>query len=437
MPQAEFFLSKKIRTAIMIAFIAFFFICAPLLILYTAGYRFDFVSQKIKQTGVISIDAKPEDSRVFLNGFEIKKKIPIRLANRAPGPYRVRIEKDGYYPWEKEITVESKQTTYIKNVKLFKIAKAKKLFSTDAARAYASTSGEYLIIVTQNEGVYSVDMLETATNERKAVFRFAADEEPTISWSPFFNHAFVAFFKDNETEVRIFEAASPETASIYKFASRQMDYQWTKNAFAPSLCWKKDENLFLLTGKTETLIDNKITDLWFYEDGNGVWQYQDKTLYSPDKKTINVSEKPEKIIDIDKNRIITRISGRASIIRLENEKFIEEQNIEARNFTYNQATEEWLAWSEAELWSIYKDGRAKILHRSGDKHQIVRPADNHGVLIIALSDSLRGFNPGYYTAQTLLENDSKIEEMAVNKKKETIVFLGSVNGSRGIWEMVY
>ena len=101
-------LTRPVRLGIMLFLIAVFCIAAPAIILYTAGYRYDFKTQKIKQTGVISIDVLPRSAAVFLNDVRIQKSLPIRLPNRAPGAYRLRIEADGYKPWEKDITVESK-----------------------------------------------------------------------------------------------------------------------------------------------------------------------------------------------------------------------------------------------------------------------------------------------------------------------------------------
>jgi len=104
MTYSKTYLTRTVRRAIMLSLISAFFIISPLIIFYTAGYRYDFAEQIIKQTGVISIDIKPVNAIVYLNDVQIKKKIPIRLPNRAPGTYHLKITAPGYQLWEKDIT---------------------------------------------------------------------------------------------------------------------------------------------------------------------------------------------------------------------------------------------------------------------------------------------------------------------------------------------
>ena len=124
-------LTRPIRRAIMIFLFALFFILAPLIILYTSGYRYDWEAHEIKQTGVISIDVKTKNASVYLNDILIKKSLPIRLPNRAPGTYNLKIKSPSYQAWEKDITVESKQTTYIRNITLFREALPTEIIADD------------------------------------------------------------------------------------------------------------------------------------------------------------------------------------------------------------------------------------------------------------------------------------------------------------------
>ena len=78
-----------------LVFLAGFFIAAPLVVLYTAGYRYNFGTGRIVQTGVLSIDSTPKGAAIFLDGDRLRPSSPALLKNVLPGDHRVRVEKDG------------------------------------------------------------------------------------------------------------------------------------------------------------------------------------------------------------------------------------------------------------------------------------------------------------------------------------------------------
>jgi hypothetical protein len=98
-------------------------IIGPLLIFYSLGYRFDFEKKKITKTGGIFIKALPKEVEVSIDG-KIKKKTDslfgsLLIENLLPKKYKVRVEKEGYFPWEKELEVEEEKVTEAKNLILF------------------------------------------------------------------------------------------------------------------------------------------------------------------------------------------------------------------------------------------------------------------------------------------------------------------------------
>lgn len=113
-------LTRPVRIAIMVGFIFVFFASAPVVVLYTQGFRVDWSKWKILGTGVLSVDAEPSAARLFLNEMPIEAGMPIWLANLAPGSYRLGIEGQGFLPWKKTVEIESNRTTYIRNIRLIK-----------------------------------------------------------------------------------------------------------------------------------------------------------------------------------------------------------------------------------------------------------------------------------------------------------------------------
>lgn len=182
-------LTRNVRIAIMLTLIGAFFIIAPLVIFYTAGYRYDWQKREIKETGVLNIDAQPTDAEVYLNNVKQTKKLPIYLPNRAPGTYHIKITRQGYKTWEKDVTIESKKTTYIKNIILFKDALPIQILEnykkTILSLSPAPSGKQLLIISKQTIGnIYEIDLYNTATGFTNSVLRVKLDAPPTIAWAP-------------------------------------------------------------------------------------------------------------------------------------------------------------------------------------------------------------------------------------------------------------
>jgi len=104
-------------------FLFLFLIFGPLLIFYSLGYRFNFEKKKITKTGGIFVKALPKEVEVSIDGKIKKKTDPffgsVLIENLLPKKYKVKVEKEGYFPWEKELEVEEEKVTEIKNLVLF------------------------------------------------------------------------------------------------------------------------------------------------------------------------------------------------------------------------------------------------------------------------------------------------------------------------------
>jgi len=113
-------MNPRARRLIRRTFIAAFFIVAPAIILSTAGYRYNFLRQRFERTGVMLVESRPEGASVVLNGKPQKSETPARLQKLSPGPYAVRVEKPGYHAWEKSVAVQSRVTTFLNEISLFR-----------------------------------------------------------------------------------------------------------------------------------------------------------------------------------------------------------------------------------------------------------------------------------------------------------------------------
>lgn len=113
---------KKFRTILFALLATLFLITAPTTILYYMGWRFDWTTRTITQTGMFYFKVSPRESKIYID-HEFKKKTGFffnsaLIEDLTPKKYFVEIVKQGFHKWEKSLEIEKRQVTEIKNVTL-------------------------------------------------------------------------------------------------------------------------------------------------------------------------------------------------------------------------------------------------------------------------------------------------------------------------------
>jgi hypothetical protein len=102
-----------IRRFIFVLFVLIFVITAPLVVLYTAGYRLNISNRRLQQTGVLAITTFPRGSNIILNGQGLAQKTPYVAQRIMPNNHEVILQKKGYHEWSQSLRVEEGKTAYI------------------------------------------------------------------------------------------------------------------------------------------------------------------------------------------------------------------------------------------------------------------------------------------------------------------------------------
>ena len=118
-------MTKRTRTIILLACVACFLIIAPVLVLYSMGYRFDFEKMKITETGGIYVVTYPVADKIIIDSKISEKpgmfSNSIFVQSLLPNDsHTVLAEKSGYYDYSKTIPVQEKEVTKLENILLFK-----------------------------------------------------------------------------------------------------------------------------------------------------------------------------------------------------------------------------------------------------------------------------------------------------------------------------
>lgn len=124
--------------------VAVFAVVAPAVVFYTAGYRWNAKKGVIERNGTLIVDTEPTGARIFLNGQLAASRSPSTRQDIAPGTYHIRLEREGYWPWEKTLEVRPERVTFITDVWLWRKADPTLVHEAEIFGIAASPDGDRL-----------------------------------------------------------------------------------------------------------------------------------------------------------------------------------------------------------------------------------------------------------------------------------------------------
>ncbi len=143
--------SLTLRRGLYYLYVLLFLITAPLVVLYTAGYRFDFQTHHFVKTGALSVATEPKNAQIILNDETQFTRTPNILKNVIPGVYTLRFTKADYHDWMREIQIASRQTTVVEGISLFLDAPTEHLFDSAEMKTAGPSDTEATFLYV-NEG---------------------------------------------------------------------------------------------------------------------------------------------------------------------------------------------------------------------------------------------------------------------------------------------
>lgn len=175
-----------------------FVACAPVVVFYTAGYRWNPLKEKIERNGTMIFDTQPVGARILMNGSGRGDVTPRTIQNISPGTYQVRYELEGYRPWEKRLDVMPERVTFVNDVRLWKESVPVKAEDGTFLAIEPSPNGRSIAVVVA-DGVSST-RIDIRSADLATTGSFELDRllpaHPRVAWSSD-SRAFIV-----ETEVR-------------------------------------------------------------------------------------------------------------------------------------------------------------------------------------------------------------------------------------------
>lgn len=135
-----------------------------LTIKFAKGYRPSLSTKGLKGTGLLAANSYPRGASVFINN-KLTTATDDTL-NLPPGEYRVKIAKDGYIPWEKNLKIEAELVAQT-NTRLFPaVPTLTPVTFSGALNPLPAPDGQKIVFAVENatadekNGLYVLDLID-------------------------------------------------------------------------------------------------------------------------------------------------------------------------------------------------------------------------------------------------------------------------------------
>lgn len=190
---------KQLTFSILILF--FIVLGTILFVFYGRGYRLDLGqgSPKVSKTGLLVTTSVPDGAQVFINGNLTTA--TNNTLDLTPGEYTVKINKEGYFPWEKKMRVEKELVTKADALLLPLAPKLESITTLGADGPVLDPSGIKIAYKVASQsarsnGIYVYDM-----NARSVLSLQTAAKQLTDDTADIFSTADLSWTPDGESVI--------------------------------------------------------------------------------------------------------------------------------------------------------------------------------------------------------------------------------------------
>ena len=169
-------MTKKNRRIIFYIFLVIFLIMVPVIIVYALGYSFDFEEKIIVPTGAIYLKSLPSKAEIYIND-KPRGKTNKLISRLLPKAYEIKINKEEFHPWEKQLAVRAGMVAKADNIllvpfnpKIFLVATDSEEYDEFFEEPYSLIEITDLIKRKSKYTIFNIDTLNFNSNENKLYF---------------------------------------------------------------------------------------------------------------------------------------------------------------------------------------------------------------------------------------------------------------------------
>ena len=179
------------RSLLMISFVSLFILGSTYVISILArGYRFSLKNGfTLNPTGIISAVSRPKGASVYIDDKLVTA--TDDTLNLSPGIYTLKINKDGFLPWQKTVTVKP-ETVYQADIQLFSsVPNLTPITLTGAINPSANIDNTKIVYsvasasATKDNGLYIIESTGLPISLLRGDSRQLSTNTAAINWTKF------------------------------------------------------------------------------------------------------------------------------------------------------------------------------------------------------------------------------------------------------------
>ena len=404
-------MTKKQRSFLFFLMVFLFIIAGPSIVFYSQGYRLDLQNKQIVKTGAFYFRVTPRSVQIEVSSTDNERLKSAStdfifgtayVENLIPKNYKVKISKNDYHDWSKELEINEGMATEIKNITLitkspnFRVLKenVEDFFYFPENNLYIAkiiNETEWSLLKYNQSGLYFSEIISfDLENELIDIINLSDLNKIIIKAD---NYYLVDIEKENEIDI----LDLPN--DILKISTHPKERE--------NLIFLKENNIYLYDFEEKTIsifLENVID----YSLKNGFSWISDEGFL------LENIENPEKInrtpIEIDEEKEYEIMNFNDKIIRINDDYYLLDQ--ETLSFKHIFKSSETPVASPDSKKIAYSDGyEIKVLFLEGtDDHPQRNRLDN--IFLTRFSNKLENIN--WYTSHYLIFNifdDIKIIEI--------------------------
>lgn len=288
-------------------------------VLYSEGWRFNTKNKVLQKTGMLAIRSTPEGAKVYLNE-KTATATNDTIPSLTPGMYEIKVEKEGFEVWKKDIEIFPELVTDITAILVSQSPRIEPLTNTGVKIFSLSSSLDklaYIPLNTEKMGIWVLPLSGATLNLFRTNPNLIAQDDTehiyssaeNIWWSPDDSEMLIQINKEgfylidmqkqikepleiNDPEA-IFEKWEQEKAKKRKafLEKQEISTELTNIALDKNTIWSPDEKKFLYLKDYGDIVEIEIYNM---EDPLPVGEKKQYTTYRTKKDYLkNLSWYPD------------------------------------------------------------------------------------------------------------------------------------------------
>ena len=181
-------MNRETRRLIFIVFLGIFIVAVPAIILYAWGFSLDLNERILVDTGGIYLKSTPSKADIYIDGIP-KGKTTDFIRRLQPKIYDVKVIKEDYYPWQKNLIVEPGLVAKANNIflipmnpKILAVANISDAYKSFFKEPYSLTALTQTIKEKSNYKISKIGNIQADKNSKKMFF-LASSNLYYIDWN--------------------------------------------------------------------------------------------------------------------------------------------------------------------------------------------------------------------------------------------------------------